>query len=71
MDIRLERHPAVWIVQAEHDRMLREMFMASIQDQLNFQRELAYNLIKCPSFMASLPYGTNIRKKHYQAGKER
>ena len=58
-------------VRAEHDLIIRQMFMASVQDQLNFQRELAYNLVRCPTFMASLPYGTNIRKRYYGSTRER
>ena len=51
-------------VKAEHDLIIREMFMASIRDELRFQRELAFNLIRCPSFMASLSYGSNIRSQY-------
>jgi hypothetical protein len=64
MAIRIENHPPVWVVEAEHDLIIREMFMASVRDQLNFQRELAFNLIRCPSFMASLSYGSNLREKY-------
>ena len=51
-------------VLAEHDLIIRQMFVASVRDQINFQRELAFNLIRCPSFMASLEHGTIIRKKY-------
>jgi hypothetical protein len=51
-------------VRAEHDLIIREMFVAAVRDELRFQRELAFNLIRCPSFMASLSYGSNLREKY-------
>jgi hypothetical protein len=58
-------------VRGEHDLIIREMFVAAVRDELRFQRELAFNLIRCPSFMASLDHGTNIRKRYHHSTKER